>query len=454
MVGFALAGIAGLLLGLLLLSAAGSPERSQQLVHRVSAPGAPARDLGVAAGSEEGGFDLELPGGERRRVPTEALPALLALKEELDRAPTDARLDLDQRAIIAEQPGRRLDVDASLLAIHEALLAGGTRAPLVFESIAPHRHASELRDVEHDVVLGAFETTYDRGRSGREPDLQRLARALDGRVLLPGESFTFNSLVGPRDETHGYALAAALERGDRVDGIGSSASQSASTLYAAATFAALEVLDRHPWPGPRPVIELGLEAAVAFPTLDLRLRNPYDFPVVLREVVSDGRLRVEVRGRRRPYVITLIRKVERATPFAQLERADASLPVGERVLAQRGVPGLELRWHHIRSEGSHSVRRTSIERYASTPQIVVVGTGQSTRPATGRPQHVPGPEYLPNELLVMTQGDARDGSITVQRVPGRYGTPGWTQSIGAPAWRGAPETVGEPLSATHSAEFF
>jgi vancomycin resistance protein YoaR len=446
-------------IGLALIAAgSGEPEDAGGLSHRsASADDADGARAGDA--KDHAWFDLELPEGQLRRLQrVDALPTLLALKEELDRAPVDARLDFDRKAISAEQLGRRLDVDASLAAIDRALASGGERAALKFVDVAPRRRARELSAVDHDAVLGSFETRIERaGRNAtRERDLQLLAQRLDGRVLMAGETFSFNAAVGPRDETRGYALAEATTIGERVDGVGSFSSQSASTLYAAAVFAGLDVLERHPHPGPRPVIELGLEAAVAFPSLDLRVRNPYDFPIVLRQVVDANRLRAEVRGLRRPHAISLLRKVVRATPFEQLERPDAGLMLGERVLAQRGVPGLELRWHRVRREGAHAVRQTSVERYAPTPEIILVGTSraQHAGPATGRPQREASPEYLPGELLVMTQGEVGDGSLLVQRVGGRFGTPGWTKNVGAPARISPAETADRQLPAADVADFF
>jgi vancomycin resistance protein YoaR len=455
-----LAGALGLALGLSLLAAgATGPENPRGLVHRGSRTAEPVTTPDAGA-KNAAWFDLELPEGQRRRVlRTEVMPAmvtLLALKEELDRAPVDARVDFDHQAISSEQHGRRLDVDASLAAIERALSTGSDRATVIFGSVAPERRASDVRGVAHEVVLGSFETRFERADGAREHTLGLLARALDGRVILPGEVFSFNAAVGPRGDTHGYPIAAAAALGELVDGVGSFSSQIASTLHAAAIFAGLEVLERHPHPGPRPVIELGLEAAVAFPSLDLRLRNPYDFPIVLRLIIEDGRTRAEVRGRRRPHAISLVRRVERATPFSTIERADATLPLGERFLAQRGVPGLELLWHRVRRDGAHAVRQTTRERYAPTPEIVRVGTGSTSLAAlgTGRPQREPAPEYLPNELLVMTQGDGGDAALTVQRVPGRFGTPGWTKDVGAPAWFSPAETAVRGLSAADSADFF
>jgi hypothetical protein len=389
-------------------------------------------------------FELIVP----LRVDRERLlGALIALKDELDRAAVDARLDLDREAVVAERAGRLLDVDRSALAIERALEAGADGAQLWFEAREPRRVTTDLASVRYDALLGYFETSYDQraGAQSRTSNLQRTASRLDGYVLTPGGELDFNAVVGPRDETNGYRVAAMIAQGEPVDGIGGSTSQISSTLHAAALFAGLDVIERHPHTLPTAYIELGLDAAVAYPAINLRLANPYDFAVVLRQTVAGGRVRAEVRGARRPHTITLIRKIDGATPFEEFERDDATLARGVRVLAQRGVPGIDLHRYRIRRAGAHALRQISFDRYPPTPQLILVGTGAvlSSAPSvsppttTGRPPQDPGSEYLADELLVMTQSQELDGPLVEQRVPGRFRVPGWTKSIGAPAWHTA-----------------
>ncbi len=374
-----------------------------------------------------------------------ALTTLLHLKDELDRAAFDARLELDLGAVVPERAGRSLDVDRSLFAIERAVEAGAGSAPLSFEALLPRRAAAELADIRHDALLGVFETPYDASSraSDRTFNLKLAASKLDGYVLMPGDELDFNAVVGPRDEANGYRVAQVIAEGELVDGIGGGTCQISGTLHAAALFAGLEIIERHPHTRPSSHIKLGLDAAVAYPVINLRLMNPYDFPVVLRETVTGGRVRAEIRGERRPHTITIVRKIDRASPFEQIERADDTLPRGVRVLAQRGVPGIELHRYRIRRDGPHSVRQVETDRYPPTAQVVRVGTGSSgTRSTTGRPPHDASPEYLADELVVMTQNVNLDGPLVEQRVPGRFGVPGWTKDIGAPAW-GTPAQVAE-----------
>jgi len=181
---------------------------------------------------------------------------------------------------------------------------------------------------------------------------------------------------------------------------------------------------------------MGLDATVVYPTINFKLKNPFEFPVVLHEVVEKGVVRAEILGPKLERSVTLIRRVKAAKPYEQLERADDKLPRGMRYLAQRGVPGFELRRYRIIRDGAHAERERWDEVYPPTNQIVVVGTGDPNLKVK-RPADDPHPEYLADELLVMTVTPGDDGpNVFTDREPGKYGIDGWTAEAGMLMWRG------------------
>lgn len=405
------------------------------------------------------GVDLVVPVQIDR---ARAVATLLTLKHELDQVPVNARLDLDLGAVIPERAGRLLDVDRSLAVLERAIERGADGAPLAFIPRPPRRFARELADLRHDVLLGAFETRYDTSARARDRafNLQLTASRLDGQVLMPGGTFDFNVVVGPRDEAHGYRLAPGAT-GELIDDIDRTTSQVSGTLHAAALFAGLDIVERHAQPLSSTGIELGFDAAVTFPAQTLRLKNPYDFPVVLRETIAAGRVRAEIRGARRPHTITIVRRIVSATPYATIETPDDSLARGVRVVAQRGVPGLEVHRYRIRRDGAHAVRQRLVDHYPPTPQLLRVGTGATSSMnasafasnTTGRPPHDPARELRSDELVIMSQSEDPDGPLLERRRAGRFGVPGWSKDVGSPAWkplRTAPETT--PFSS--SADYF
>ncbi len=366
-----------------------------------------------------------------------ALPELLRLKDRLDRLPRDAKLDLTNQSIIPHVTGRWLDVDGTLTAIDRALAKGKLKADAVYLKRKPKREADSLKGLSFERVLGHFETRYSRSQkyADRTFNLRVAASKLDGTVLLPGEVFDFNEVVGPRDEANGYKVATVIADGELVDGIGGGTCQISGTLHGAAFFAGLEIVERYPHTRPSSYIKMGMDATVVYPTINFRVKNPFDFPVVLHEKVSNGRVRAEVLGPHVDQVVTLIRRVDEAIPYEEVERPDPSLPRGARALAQRGIPGFRLHRYRVIRRGSHTVRERWRDIYPPTAQIIRVGTGsdEGSKP----PRSVPTPEYLADELLVLTLKRPREGSageFAENREPGKFGTPGWTREAGMPFW--------------------
>ncbi|HEX7668235.1 MAG TPA: VanW family protein, partial [Polyangiaceae bacterium] len=218
--------------------------RLSQLVRDARDPTSPLRRTWRAAGSK-GTIVLPIPivVDESRAAQT-----VLELKDELDHPPSDARLDLEKRTLVNEVEGRQLDLDATVDGIERALVDGKTTAKLVFFRKKPRRLAADLAHVSVDRVLGFFETNYDRSQkaAARTYNLRLAASKLDGTVLLPGETFDFNDVVGPRDEANGYKVAKVIAEGELVDGIGGGTCQISGTLHGASFFAGLGIVERYP----------------------------------------------------------------------------------------------------------------------------------------------------------------------------------------------------------------
>jgi len=224
-----------------------------------------------------------------------------------------------------------------------------------------------------------------------------------------------------------------------VDGIGGGTCQISGTLHAAAFFAGLEIVERYPHTRPSGYIKMGLDATVVYPTINFRFRNQLSVPVVLHETVRDGAVRAEILGPERELTVTYVRRIDSAIPYEQVERPDANVEAGKQVLGQRGIPGFKLHRYRIVRQGAHAVRERWNEVYPPTTQIVRVGSGPAGTGARVKDDATP--EYVADELLVMTQmppegkAGADGGKLREWREPGPFGTRGWTEKAGMPTWK-------------------
>lgn len=369
--------------------------------------------------------------------PDAALGELVRQKDRLDRAPRDARIDLASKKVIPDVTGRHLDADQTLARIDRALASGLLKAEAAFLKTPPRRTAQSLAGLSFERVLGHFDTRYSRADkdADRTYNLRLAASKLDGTVLLPGETFDFNEVVGPRDEANGYKVATVIADGELVDGIGGGTCQISGTLHGAAFFAGLEIVERYPHTRPSSYIKVGMDATVVYPTINFRVKNPFDFPVVLHQTVKNGSVSAEVLGPAVDQVVTLIRRVDEAIPYEEVERPDARLPRGARALAQRGIPGFRLHRYRVIRRGSHTLRERWRDIYPPTAQVIRVGTGSGLE--QNRVSDAATPEYLADELLVLTLKRPTDGSrgeFAENREPGKFGKAGWTREAGMPFW--------------------
>jgi vancomycin resistance protein YoaR len=393
--------------------------------------------------------------GERREALDVPLPVsldadaavgkLLDLKGQLDAPSVDAFVDLESKRLQPEKIGHRLDVYGTLARLDAALRLGEPAVDAAVERVQPKLVASSLGNVKFDQVLGYFETRYSPGGKHKERtyNLRLAASKLDGAVVMPGEVFDFNDVVGPRDEAHGYRVAPVIAQGELVDGLGGGTCQISGTLHGAAFFAGLEIVERYPHSRPSYYIKLGLDATVVYPTINFRFRNPFDFPIVLHQTVQNGVVRAEVLGPSRKHTVTYFRRIDEVLPFEEIERPSDKLPEGTRVLAQRGIPGFKTTSSRVVRDGAYAVREKWSDTYPPTTQIITVGIGPNDLERKGEDDNHP--EYVVDQYLVVTQGPdirtpgapaAEPGGGTIEsREPGRTGEYGWTEKAGLSQFR-------------------
>jgi vancomycin resistance protein YoaR len=305
-----------------------------------------------------------------------AAARLSLLKEELDGHAIAARLDLEGHRVIPERDGRALDLGAAAAAILHAARTRDDVVALPFVSVRSPITSELLARIDVHRSLGAYDTYFSRSgdQAPRARNIEVAAGRLDGLVVAPRAVVSFNDVVGPRSEENGFVKAFEIFKGEFVEGRGGGTCQVASTLYAAAFFAGLDVIERLPHSRPSPYIPVGLDATVAYPTVDLKLRNAFDFPVVFRARTLDNQLHIEVLGADKPVSVELRKEVLTTTPFDRKVVEEGGLADPKRT--QKGLDGMDLRRSRVLAfRGGASRTETSVDRYPATEEVWKVPPG-------------------------------------------------------------------------------
>jgi vancomycin resistance protein YoaR len=271
------------------------------------------------------------------------LDHVLPWKEDLDTPAIPARLDLENHDIVSEQDGRALDPDGSAAAIARAAGDPGVaEVELPFVATEPRVTRSSLSRIDITKVLASFGTYFSRhGDQGpRARNIEVAASHLDGTVIEAGQAISFNDVVGPRTEDNGFKHAFEILKGEMVEGTGGGTCQVASTLHAIAFFGGLDIVQRLPHSRPSGYIPAGLDATVVYPIVDLKLRNPFPFPVVVHATVHANKIDMELLGADKPAEVTFGKSVLSTTPFTRKVVEDPGVSKPKR--KQKGIEGMEL----------------------------------------------------------------------------------------------------------------
>ena len=301
-------------------------------------------DLHARLRAREG--EIDLPVGYRFRE-EDALATLLALAPSVERPSLPTRFDMERRKVLPAERGVRLSAFDSLSAVAVGLASGAERIDLVVAPgpEVPDPLASLAQGLDISTVISTFSTPYstEAKYTDRAANLKVGAAALDGHVLLPGETMSFNKLVGDRTDTAGFRYAPGIADGELIDTVGGGICQISSTLYGAAFFAGLDLVHSRPHSRPSSYVDMGLDSTVVYGSVDMKIKNSFDFPIVFHTRVSAGQVQVEVLGARKVYdSVAFERQVKEVLPHSTIVRDDKELHAGAETVSQRGMRGFKV----------------------------------------------------------------------------------------------------------------
>ena len=137
-------------------------------------------------------------------------------------------------------------------------------------------------------LLGKYATNYYASNKDRTTNLRLAASKINGKVIMPGEVFSYNRVVGKRTIAAGYKNAPIYSKGQVVDGLGGGICQVSSTLYNAALLSDMTIVSRTNHMFVPSYVKGGRDATVVWGSIDFKFRNDRNYPIKIEASVSDG----------------------------------------------------------------------------------------------------------------------------------------------------------------------
>lgn len=328
----------------------------------------------VTQGSANVTVDLEAQHTAVETPPQE--PDFNAVHKELYTEAVDSKMDPETHQLTDHVVGVDFDPEVLRSAYGQAKEGETFSIPLTITQ--PKETKESLNAKLFRDLLGQG-TSNVGGTANRKHNVKLSAAACNGKILLPGEEFSYNTATGSRSASKGYLAAPVYSGGASVDEVGGGICQTSSTIYTAVLHTTLEVVERRNHMYAVGYVPDGMDATVYYGSTDFRFKNNTDYPVkIVTESYDQGgqrKLTVKIYGTNVDgrYAVPDASTFDEITPTKKYQ-PDNTVPRGTLVLdkkqnAYRGRSAQTYRYIYEKNGTLVEKQNMGVSKYKMRPSL-------------------------------------------------------------------------------------
>ncbi len=312
--------------------------------------------------------------------------------------PIDSELDTETYIASQEVLGYGLDTQALQVMLDQA--GEGDTLEMDFQLLLPKSTKFDIESHLFQDVLVAIDNKHT-WNTKRTTNLRLASEAINGYILKPGATFSFNDVVGERTKAKGYQEAAVYSGGNTVDQLGGGVCQIASTLYYGALLCDFEIVERAAHMFTVDYVPMGADATIYWDSgLDFKFKNNTGYPIKIVIYVEDGRVWLQYLGTEtKDYTVELKWSQTEKTTWETVEliydeEAQKEYPdheIGDTVVTPyTGYKGKLYMYKYDKETGElieSKVVNTS--HYSKRDKIVLIADPEATEPTEPKPTDPP-----------------------------------------------------------------
>ena len=309
------------------------------------------------------------------------------LRQNIEHAPVDAGFAVNPGGveIVPDEPGLGIDVPATAKALLAAATSPTARtAELAVRTTTAERTTADASAMGITGVVGSYYTTYG-GIPSRLHNVALVAQLIDGALIAPGKTFSFNGTTGERTAEKGFQEAPVIINGELQTGLGGGICQVSTTVFNAAYEAGLQIDERVNHALYISHYPLGRDATVNYPDQDLKFTNDTDHWLLLRTFVGSGSLTVNLYGTPQNRRVETVERPLRVVGAPKVKRVpDPTMLKGKSEVDEYGEPARATSVSRTvyDADGTTLHEDTWYSSYRSEPKVVRVGTKPKPKPKT------------------------------------------------------------------------
>jgi len=298
---------------------------------------------------------------------------------EAGKPPVDARFKVGGGSvtIIPSEDGVGPDIEALATEMTRVLTTEEIReVQLRTQRIEPELTTEQAEQMGIRERIATYTTNFSSANRPRVVNIQILAKALDGTLVPPGGTFSFNETIGPRTAAKGYQEAPAIVAGRLVPQIGGGICQVGTTLFNTVFESGLPVVERRNHSFYISSYPKGRDATVAWGGPDIKFKNDTDNWVLIATACSDTSVIISLYGTDPGYEVKAsVGDFTDIRPFPVKEVPDDTLAAGTSVVEDAGVDGRRVVVKRTVLRDGQVVREdTFTSVYRPKEQVLRVGT--------------------------------------------------------------------------------
>ena len=297
------------------------------------------------------------------------------IHDEVYKAPVDAYYTTDPFEVHESEDG--LDFDISLDEAKALLETDQEQYEIKLKVLKPAITTDQIGNEAFPDLLATCTTTYITSKVGRTTNLKLASSKINGYVLMPGETFSYNDVVGERTVEAGFQMAGVYSNGQEVDGLGGGICQISSTLYNIVVKSNLEIVERENHLFLTGYLPAGQDATVVYGSIDFKFKNTRDYPVKIESSVGGGYVTMKMYGLKEENEPEItFETVYHETLYPQTVYQDTtSLAPGQTRVQSSGRNGCKSTTYKVVRQNGVVVSRTELssDTYRAMDKIILRG---------------------------------------------------------------------------------
>ncbi|MDU1349081.1 VanW family protein [uncultured Clostridium sp.] len=209
----------------------------------------------------------------------------------------------------------------------------------IVNEVIPKRTKRELSKI--NLSMTSSSTNFSSSSAARSTNIKIATETIDGTVMMPGEVFSFNDVVGERTYSKGYQRASVIMGDEFVAGLGGGICQVSTTLYNAVLKSELEIVERKPHSRPISYVPLGQDATINYGSTDFKFKNNLDYPIYIQGYIQNSNVAFNIYSnkevKKRSYRIES--KIEEVLKPKDRIRYDSNIEKGRTYVEKKGKIG-------------------------------------------------------------------------------------------------------------------